>query len=303
MTICSPLRNRSAWLVPVLALCLTAVPACGEGKGDVQEGGARPLRPVATVAAAQEVWIPYHDPSHEKGGANNPRGLYAPPPPRITRALAKELAEGARKQAADGVGLGHLAWANSSAPWGRLGGYTGPLPASQPPDARDRAVLASEVGELTPLLEWRQGFWFARRIDDATADRLQRRAQAANRVRARARVIHVHHKDAYPWRMEVQKITREQALAIARGIIEKVEDGADFETLAREGVNHATRLKQTGGLLVDAGSEWVTWRTRAWGYELLEAVLEDAPIGRVRPEPVEGPFGVDVVFVLERRLE
>ncbi|MDJ0973127.1 MAG: hypothetical protein QNJ98_01530 [Planctomycetota bacterium] len=286
-----------------LLTAILSLGGCGNGDGDAPGGQAKPVRPIATVAAAQEVWIPFHDPSHRKGGANNPRGLYTPPPPGITRERAKALAEAALEQARQGLGIGHLAWANSSAPWGRLGGYTGLLPASRPPDARDKAVLACEVGALTPLIEWRKGYWFAQRIDDAQADRLQQRARSANRVRARARVIHVHHKGAWPQRFEFKKTTREMALEIARGIIAKVQAGADFETLAREGLNNAVRLKQTGGLLVDKGSEWVTWRTQAWGYELLEAILEDAPVGQVMPEPVVGHRGVEVVFVLERRFQ
>ena len=68
------------------------------------------------------------------------------------------------------------------------------------------------VGELTPLIAWRGGFWFARRITPAQGRRLDVKLRRARKVRARARVIHIHHKGAFPRRAAFDRYTQAQAV-------------------------------------------------------------------------------------------
>lgn len=269
------------------------------------DDGAPPPPPAPEYAAGtvigQEVWIPYAHPSHEARGIDL-RGLQDA---GETKALVEEL----RASVVGGKDLGEVAFNASRAPGAFVGGYSGVLPRRRDaPDVRDRAMLALEPGQLTDVIEWEHGYWFGAPVSARRGERLQHRFENAKSMRARARLIHLHYAGATPRRHEFDKYPKAAAVAEAEKLIDRLEDGASFAALAKERSNDEETRARGGTLmqpsLESAGSptEWIQWRAwrRHYPYRLLEAVLESAPVGRVRPDPLVTDHGVMVLEVLER---
>ncbi|MDA1194428.1 MAG: peptidylprolyl isomerase [Planctomycetota bacterium] len=258
---------------------------------------ARVPRPLEGVYFGQEVWLSYQSKEHEGLGYRFPR----------TRDEALHRIRQLCAQAHAGADVGALAREWSNAPGARAYGLCAvPLPAARnDPDARDVALFQARVGELTPLLEWHGGFWFARRIEDGKGRALGAELEQAARVRARARVIHIHHAGAWPRRYEFDRHPQEKAIATARWIIQEVRKGADFAGLAEKWSNDESRRQ--GGLLrskhpvTGEPTEWLRWGDRNFPQPILDVILELGTPGEVWPEPVVSGWGVDVVFVVERR--
>ena len=306
------------FVVPVLACLLLA--ACGEEAPErprsvgglestplpegcktatIDAATARVPRPMNGVYFAQEIWLSYHSKEHENDGYRFPR----------TRDEALHKIRQLCRSVHGGADIGELAKLWSNAPGGRAAGFcAAPLPQNRAqPDARDIALFRTPVGELTPLLEWRGGFWFAKRISDEQGRALGAQLQAAARTRARARVIHIHHANAWPRRVEFDKYPKEHAIQSARWIIQEVQKGADFAALAKKYSNDVSR--ERGGLLetkhpvTGDPTPWVRWGDRNFPKQTLDVILEKGTPGTVWPEPVVTGWGVDVVLVEERRTD
>ena len=110
------------------------------------------------IAFGQEIWISWFDKDAKGPGFRAPR----------TRVEALALARNLCRAVHGGADLGELALKHSNGTYSRARGLAVvPEPGHRSrPDARDLALLRTPVGELTPLLEWNGGFWFARRISD-----------------------------------------------------------------------------------------------------------------------------------------
>ena len=270
--------------------------ACGLAEVDVQ--ATRIPRPIPGLYWGQEIWITYRSDAHEDYGVRSTR----------SRPEALDLARKLCKAVRAGEDIGTLARKYSNGMGGLAKGFAVvPEPAHRDdPDVRDIALIQTQPGELTPLIEWQGGFWFARRITEPEGRALSELLQREMRKRARARVIHIHHRTASPRKHEFDKFTEEQAIAKAWALIREIQKGADFETLAREH-NNDRDTRASGGLLqtVDPRTgkrtEWVRWGDRRFSQPLLEVILEKGKPGALWAEPVISGQGVDVVQVLERR--
>ena len=249
----------------------------------------------------QEVWIPYVHASHEARGIET-RGLQ-------DADGAKAQAEELRRSVIGGKDIGEVAFTASRAPGAFVGGYSGLLPrATDARDPRDRAMLAAKPGQLTEVIEWEHGFWFGVPVSAAKGEGLRRRFEDARRIKARARLIHLHYAGATPRRHEFDGFPKASAVEAAEALIAELRGGAAFSELARRRSNdEETRAR--GGTLMQPPltpdgmpTEWIQWRAwkRHYPYPLLEAVLETAPVGRVRPKPLVTEYGVMVLEVLER---
>ena len=248
-------------------------------------------RPLPGICWAQEIWI---------SGETARYGR--------TREEALAHARDLCRQVHAGADIGSLArrWSN-----GNFGVADGlcvvPEPAHRnQPDERDVTLYRTPVGELTPLIEWRGGFWFARRVGEAVG----RRLEAALQVRARARVIHIHYAGACPRRHEFDEYPKEHAVAKAWEIIRELEhpDGKSFVELARKHSNDAGTRERDGLLMTKdpitkEPTDWIRWGDRNFSWQLLEVILEKATPGTLWPEPVISSQGVDVVLLLERRTD
>lgn len=243
---------------------------------------------------AQEIWVTWRDPAYED------------PFHRIrTREQALALAEDLYRQVKAGAELGPLARAHSHAPGGRIHGWAVLFAVRQDPDLRDRVLVGTRIGELTPLVEWRGGFWFARRIEQSTGERYRAQFEAAMGLRARARAIVFHHNETHLNRDESKGITRTMARGYIQGVFDALQRGEKFEGLAREySLDEASA--QRGGLLHASfplpgeDPSWLHWGDIGYPQDLLDVVLETGEVGRVHPQPLDTSWGFIAVEVLER---
>jgi hypothetical protein len=262
--------------------------------------------PIAGYYYAQEVWISWHSKDPDAKGYRYPRKQ----PEAL--ALARDLCKAARA----GHDIGDIArkYSNGDGAVARGIIVTPEDSHRTQPDARDLLLMRTPVGELTPLIEYQGGYWFARRIGEAKARRLVELVRAWARRAARVRVIHIHYADAWPLRVQFEHFTEQQAVQKAWALIREVQKAAEtgraaaearFIELAKEHSNDGETRKD-GGLLVTRHpvtgerTDRVRWGDRGFAQTLLEVILEKAEPGRVWHEPVVSPRGVDVVFVLER---
>lgn len=289
----------------LLALALLAS-GCGEQRAGVDPADGAPRGPARTgpseggLYVAQEVWLTFHSPEFEGYGLRKRR------PREEAEALAKALHERARR--GDDVGL--MAQQESSAPGARAEGYfASTLPVDPAhPDDRDRALMAVREGEVTALVEWKGGFWFAKRITPLAARPFAERfamllaqGSEAQLYRARARAIVIPYVGSFPYRYEV-KATKEQAYAQATGVLAQIRRGTPFADLAA--ASSWDDSGNVGGNLkaFDArgkGSPWITRFDQDYPARLLETLFT-APIG-LYPEPLDTVRGIVVLEILERR--
>ncbi len=256
-----------------------------------------PALPLSGSWHAQEVWITYDSPAHAHMGRRLPR----------TREAALELAHALCRRARAGESLGALARQHSGAPGAVAQGYAGVLPRDPVhPDARDLAVARLEVGEISPIVDWNGGFWFAARVSSEQGQLLRESFERYRRLRARARVIAIGYAGSWPDRYEFRDFPREEAEAKARRLIDTIQRGETFDAVARAHSNDGPS-RERGGLLMTkdpgsgATSEWLYWGDPDFPQPLLEAVLETAPVGRLLPTPIVTESGVFVLLVEERR--
>lgn len=300
--------RRRTWLAGLCALlvlggCGPEAPTPEPIGGCTGVGGPAPIvrpppaLPLSGSLHAQEVWITYDSPAHAQMGRRMPR----------TREAALELAHALCRRARAGESLGALARRHSGAPGAVAQGYAGVLPRDPvDPDPRDLAVAQLEVGEISPVLDWNGGFWFAARVSPEQGRLLRESFERYGRLRARARVIAIGYAGAYPDRYEFREFPRDEAEAKARRLIDAIQRGETFDAVAREHSNDGpSRLR--GGLLMTkdpvtgAASEWLYWGDPDFPQPLLEAALETAPVGRLLPTPIVTESGVFVLLVEERR--
>lgn len=253
--------------------------------------------PFPGLCWGQEIWVTYKSEGHEDFGFRSSR----------SRPEALDLARRLCSAVRGGADIGALArkWSN-----GRGGVAKGfcvvPHPSHRSDlDVRDVALITAEVGELTPLIEWQGGFWFARRVQATQGEALGRILIRERGKRARARVIHLHHREAFPRRHQFDKTTEKHALDKAWRLIRKIQQGADFSEVARKHSND-TKTRARGGLLDTTdpisgkATDWVSWGDRKFSQPLLDVILEKGAVGKLWPEPVVSGQGIDVVLVLER---
>lgn len=256
--------------------------------------------PLEGICWAQEIWISYRSEAHVGQGFRYPR----------TREEALAKARDLCRKVHAGADIGVLARRWSNGDFGLADGLcVAPEPSHRTkPDARDVTLSRTAVGALTPLIEWRGGFWFARRITERAGRVLDAKLRKAQRVRARARVIHIHHAGAFPRRHEFDRFTKAEAVAKAWAIIRELErkDGPTFADLSRKH-NNDQGTRERDGLLTTRHprtkeqTEWIRWGDRNFSQQLLDVLLEKGTPGKLWPEPVVSGQGVDVVLLLERR--
>jgi hypothetical protein len=265
--------------------------ACGDSTSGTPSRGRFP-EPAPWVG--QEIWLTYHSPEHAMMGRRVDR----------TREEAKALAESLRARVARGEDIGALAGEHSNAPGGAALGFSSWLGGRSPPDPRDRAMAQTPIGELTEIVEWNGGWWFARRVSKQRGLELQALFEKAMRKRAKFEAIAVVWKGAYGLTDEdVVTRTKEEALARAQEALARAKQGADFHDLVRE-FSDDPYSRERGGLVVVMGpdrqpTEWVRPQEPWLPAPLLEAVFS-APVGRVHPEVILTQRGIFVIRVLAR---
>ncbi len=298
----------------LLLIGLACLAACGEGESDAPEKPTLPPgtcsistidapkanvpRPLKGVYFGQEIWVSYRSKEFEGVGFRHSR----------ERPIALHKARGLCRRVHTGEDIGVLArkWSNQGG--AQADGFCAvPLPGNRNnPDARDIALFKTPVGQITPLIEWKGGFWFAKRISDAQGRALSDQLRRATKVRARARAIHIHHAGAFPRRHQFDTHPKKLALSTARWLIQELQRGVKFETLAKKWSNDGPS-RERGGLLqtkhpvTKKPTEWIRWGDRNFSQQVLDVILRHGKPGEVWPTPVESGMGVDVVLVLERR--
>jgi hypothetical protein len=279
---------------------LAAVPCIASCDG-ADEGPRKPAEPAVVPAGpsglwcGQEIWLTYASPEHRQFGAV-----------RIERpsAEAKALAEQLRNAVLAGADVGALARRHSNAPGGIADGFC--LLPNDPAklDARDRALMTVNVGEVTPLVDWLGGWWFARRVSEDKGRALKARFEELARTEVRGLAIVLHYDKVYPYRRD-QKRTREQARETAAIVLARALAGEHFGALAREFSSDEWGMQNGGELRgFDPGTKtFSAWLRCADPYHpngLLE-VLMDGPLGVVHPEILDTGWGFVIAKPLERR--
>lgn len=282
-------RFLGAALVAVALL----LAACGEEPATPGPGG-----PLAGRYVGQEIWLTYFSPEHALYGRRIHR----------TAEEARALAEALRARVLAGEDIGALAETHSNAPGAAAGGFSGVLPAdADAPTERDRALASVAVGEVTPIVDWLGGMWFARRIDRAAAARLQVRLDRVRAERVRLRAIVLLYQGVWvpdPALSRGVTRTKERAVALAETLLERARAGEDFEALAREFSDDAASAKN-GGLVQVAreGGVQTAWlhRFETWVPDSVLRAAFATPAGEVHPDVVVSPRGVFVLRVDARR--
>ncbi|MFM8387374.1 MAG: peptidylprolyl isomerase [Planctomycetia bacterium] len=280
----------------VLVACVGVVAGCGQpAEQPAAPGAGQPAPLVGGLAAGQEVWIPYDPPSDTPTLSPHLRPMEA----------ARALAEGLRQQALSGGDIGRIARRHSGAPSSVGDGLVAlPVNAART-DERDRALMDAPMGAVTPLLDWQRGFWFARRIDMAAAQRLKPALDEALRSEVRGQAIVVTHKDAWPWRHD-QKRTRERARQMAEAVLSQALAGADFEGLARAASEDQDSAARGGWLWAydratgKPSSPWVRWGSPDFPVSVVNGLLR-GELGKVVPEVLDTLHGFVIVRPVERR--
>ncbi len=281
--------------IPVLAYLAAAllVGGCGGEPG----AGTPASGPIRGEYYGQEVWLTYFSPAHAAYGRRMNR----------TRAQARALAESLRARVASGEDVGEIAREHSNAPGAAARGFSGRLPANPgAPSARDRAMASVEVGELTPIVDWMGGMWFARRIDTGKARELEGVLDVVRRERAKARAIVLLYEGAWVPDPSLRSTRpKEQAIELGRQLLERAGRGEDFATLARKYSDDPASRARGGMIAVTHGKDdestpwihrWETWVPDS----VLQAIFETPP-NTVVPHVVVSERGVFVLKVEDRR--
>jgi len=277
-----------------LACLLLALLAAGGGCGHGEDGASGPLD---GPYVGQEVWISYGPAVPGEGLRRTGR----------SREEAQAIADDLHARVLAGADIGKLAQEHSNLP-GVAKGFSGVLPRDPAhPDERDRALAHAAVGEVTPVVEWNRGFYFARRVDLATGAVLARLFEHERRLRARIRVIALLYVGAWIPDAEARekvKRTREQAVALADMLLKKLKAGASFEELARRHSEDGPSAKNGGIVTIPVGpgltTEWIRRQDPGVPASVLEAAFT-TPVGELCPHVIVSERGVFVLKVEERR--
>jgi parvulin-like peptidyl-prolyl isomerase len=219
-------------------------------------------------------------------------------------AQARAVAENLRARSLAGEDLGRLALLYSVARGSVADGFVA-LPVNPAaPDERDLALMRLREGETTPLLRWRQGWWFARRIDRARAVELKRLYEEAESSEARGQAIVVHYQGAWPYRYD-ETLTRSEAGARAERLLNRLRAGEDFAAVARQA--SADDTGNDGGMLRTADPTtgqrtypWIRLGNPDFPTALVNVLLR-GEVGQVVPEVLDTSHGFLIVKPLERR--
>lgn len=285
-------------------LCLSALLALGL-LGAACDGGSDPAAPPAEpqilpagpsgLYAGQEIWLTYNSPPHQKFGA-----VRLERPGAEARALAEQL----RSAVLAGADIGALARQHSNAPGGVADGFC--LVPNDPMrlDARDRALMSTREGQVTELVDWLGGWWFAKRVSEDRGRELKAKFDDLLATEVRGAAIVLHYDKAYPFRRE-QKRTREQARETGAMVHARARAGEDFAALAREFSSDEWGMLNGGELrgfdpATRSFSPWLRCVDPYHPIGLLE-VLKNGPPGVVHPELLDTGWGFVIVKPLERR--
>ena len=274
-----------------LALLVGLLGGCGDEEApSAPEPDAAPRE--GPWVFGQEIWVKYESAAHTA-----PEGRY----PR-KQEEAKALAESLRARVTEGADVGSLARANSNAPGAPVEGFM--VLDGQRPDERYSALKAIAVGEVTPILDFYGGYFFARRVAKERGVELWKRYEKEG-VSARALAVAVAYKGMVPYRHEV-KATKEDAIAFAQSRLNEHLNGADFGDLAKRYTNDGYS-RDHGGLI---------YMPRPWGWSdrvtpfdgsylvnlspILLDVIFHAQVGVTWPKVIVTDRGIFLVQVLER---
>lgn len=285
------MRPARIALAVAAALVLAGLASCGEGP-EADEG------PLRGPYVGQEIWISYGPAVPGEGVRRTGR----------SREEAQEIAERLHAQVLAGADIGKLAQEHSNLPGGVAKGFSGVLPRDPAhPDERDRAISRAAVGEVTPVVEWFRGFWFARRVDVATGAELAKLFGHERRLRARIRVIALLYVGAWIPDAEARakvKRTRAQAVALADSLLKRLKAGASFEELARRASEDGPSARNGGIVTIPVGpgktTEWIRRQDPGLPASVLEAAFT-TPVGELCPHVIVSERGVFVLKVEERR--
>ncbi len=292
-------------------LVLLSVAGCGPD-GNAATGAPAPDDEPPTIPAdqagkvyyGQEIWLTYLSPPHARVGRRMNR----------SKDEARRLAGELRRRVEQGESLGNLAREHSNAPGGMADGYFPiPLTRERAFDHRDRAVLAAEVGELTPIVDWQGGFWFARRVSESDGRRLQARFETLMKQRVKLRVISIVHtglgKDVVKWDAKVWR-THFQASQHAQKILDRALAGENFADLARKYSENKETRAEDGLLWVRRPGKpktykdfWMRWGETYVPPAIIEAAFATEP-GQVYPKVIDDPHkGLFLIQTVEVKLK
>lgn len=284
-----PIRIPIPFGTALLLLCLVAT-GCGEGDEETGRIGGRYV--------GQEIWIGYGPGRKgEKVRRTNQ-----------SREEARALVEDLRTRVLRGEDIGVLARRHSNLMGGVADGFSGLLPHdANAPDARDRTIVSVAIGEVTPIIELYEGFWFAKRVSLERGEELQRAFVRAARLRTRFRVLALLYAGAWipdaEAREEVVR-TRAETVALADSLLRRAKAGEPFDELARIYSQDAPSADRGGLAAVQqpdgSWTQWIRRQDPAFPGSVLEAAFTTPP-GEIHPKVIVGPRGVFLVKVEEQR--
>jgi PPIC-type PPIASE domain len=270
-------------LAPLLGLGLL-LSACGhDDPSDAPEPGPQ---------VGQEVFLTYEAPEFAAFGHRVDR----------TKEEARALAEQLHARVVAGEDAGPIARDYSNAPGAAADGFSGRLPHDAAhPDARDRAIAATRVGGITPIVDWKGGWWFAKRVDLETGKRLERLFLEVGRRRVAVSAIALLYRTAWIPDAEAReqvKRTKEEAVKLATGILRQLQAGGSFEDMARADSEDKDSAERGGAIVLPGDdakpTKWLRLQDPRVPHSVLEAAWE-TPVGQVHPRVIVSPRGVFLV--------
>jgi len=301
-----PVRTATSIHAVLLAMVLLMAGCGPDGDAASEQPGDQPFireDQLGKTYYGQEIWLTYRSPPHAHIGRRMNRSK------ADTQLLANEL----QRRVEQGESIGNVARAFSNAPGAMADGYFPvPLTRQLAIDHRDRAVISTAAGELTPILDWQGGFWFARRVAEDEGLRLQARFEALMVQRVKLRVISIVHTglgdDVILFDATVSR-THLQALTHAQMILNKALGGENFAKLVRKySENKETRAEDgllwqpRAGKPRDHKDYWMRWGELYVPAAVIEAAFATAP-GDVYPKVIDDPRkGLFLVQTVEVKL-
>jgi hypothetical protein len=273
-------------LVPLLLL---AAAACGD------DPGAGTRRPEPGPYVAQEVWITYHDPRYEKFGQRTGR------PRDEALALAKAL----RAKVLAGADIGRIAQEHSNANGGAALGFSYWIAEERGNwEGRGPALAATRIGDVTEIIDWKGGFWFARRVSEARGKELDALFRREQQRKAKIAAIYVAYEglDVLDEGDTVTR-TKEQALRRAEEALRRALAGEDFAVLVKNFSDHVATRERGGAVIVKGPdgkeTDWIRPQQPWIEPEVLDAAFHGED-GKVFPKVLDTARGLFIVKVLER---
>jgi hypothetical protein len=272
---------------------------------DREKGDSGVRVPEGEPWVGQEIWITYFSPQFQSFGRRT----------GLSRDEARRLSDELRQKVLDGADIGELAREHSNAPGGVALGFSywlGPRRDRKTPvDVRDDAIMRTPIGELTDTVDWKGGWWFARRVSEARGKELHALFEKARQEPSRSVEVVFVAWDGVWWEDEENdkiKRTKEQALAIAEQALQRALSGVDFHLVVKELSDlkeDATKGYGPGGLVLvpledGTWTEWIRRQQPTLPRTLLEAIFA-AEVGKVHPKVVVTEWGAFVFKVVGTR--